>query len=143
MEKQDKELIFEYQQGKIEAFEALFQKYKLRILNFALRILGNRADAEDVTGDVFLTLFQKKDQYKPKAKFSTWLFTIARNFCISRIRKRKRMVSMWFTKSGASESEQWDIKDDRSLPPEELRKKEESQMVKKQYKHYLYRKKKH
>ena len=84
MARHDEELIIEYQQGSEEAFEMLFQRYKKPILNFALRILGNRADAEDITADVFLIRFTKKNLYKPDAKFSTWLFTVARNACITK-----------------------------------------------------------
>ena len=53
MEKKDEQLILEYQQGNDEnALVTLFNRYKTHILNFALRILGNRADAEDVDGSL-------------------------------------------------------------------------------------------
>ncbi|MDP2654205.1 MAG: sigma-70 family RNA polymerase sigma factor [Candidatus Omnitrophota bacterium] len=96
MEQRDEELIADYQQGNPKALEMLYERYKEPILNFALRILGNRADAEDVTADVFGVLIVRRDAYQPKAKFSTWLYTVTRNACISKIRKHKNVFSLWF-----------------------------------------------
>lgn len=111
MSKQDEELIAEYQQGNDEALNMLFHRYKMPVFNFALRLLGNRAEAEDAASEVFLVLVSKKEAYQPKAKFSTWLFTVTRNACIDRIRKRKNIFSLWFTNS-SGEQEQWEIPDD-------------------------------
>ncbi len=130
MDKQDEDLILEFQQGKSEALEMLYHRYKQPILNFSLRILSNRADAEDVTAEVFLVLFSKKDSYRSKAKFSTWIFTVAYNACITRIRKRKRVVSLWFTKDDDPEEKEWEIPDPNSLPSEDLAKKETALQVK-------------
>ena len=94
--KRDEELMFEYKVGHTQALEDIFQRYKVRILNFAFRILGNRADAEDVVGEVFYILTDKKENFRQESKFSTWLYAIARNACIDRIRRRKRIVFMWF-----------------------------------------------
>jgi len=130
-EQTDKQLMAEFLQGKKEAFVALFQRYKQKVLNFALRLLGNRADAEDVTSDVFVTVLKKKYRIDPNAKFATWLFTITRNFCISKIRKRNRTVSMWFQSKETEEDAEWEIPDENPLPDEEARKREEIKMVKK------------
>jgi len=92
----DEDIVLDFQSGHEEAIQMIFSRYKTRILNFCLRLLGNRADAEDATAEVFLTLFAKKYAFNPQAKFSTWLFTVARNSSISRIRKRKQAVSLWF-----------------------------------------------
>ena len=91
MEKRDEDLILEYQHGDNQALEELFARYKKPIFNFALRILSNRADAEDITGEVMLILFTKAHTYDPRpdAKFSTWLFTIARNKSINASRKKR------------------------------------------------------
>jgi len=131
MDKSDQELILEYQGGNQEALVALFERYKLPVFNFALRILGNRADAEDVTSEVMVILFSKKEAYvsMPGAKFSTWLYTVARNTCISQIRRRKRTLSMWFSKSDSNEYEAWDVEDERELAHEEAAKREMAQKV--------------
>jgi len=129
MNKQDEQLIQEYQQGNNEnALIILFHRYKNPILNFALRMLGNRADAEDVTSDCFLALFKKRYLYRTSAKFSTWLFTVARNLCINRIRKRKKLGSMWF-KTEKDDFAQWDIPDENDLADVQVQKNEANQRV--------------
>lgn len=131
MSKQDEELIAEYQQGNDEALNMLFHRYKMPVFNFALRLLGNRADAEDAAAEVFLSLVRNKDAYQPKAaKFSTWLFTVTRNACIDRIRKRKNIFSLWFTNPQSGEHEQWDVPDDEENAAENLARQETAHQVK-------------
>src|SRR5262245_57713024 len=94
MDRTDEELILDYKQGEKAAMETIFMRYQRPILNFALRFMGNRADAEDVASEVFIGLLQNKEAYAPRigAKFSTWLYTVARNSCLSKIRKRRDTV---------------------------------------------------
>lgn len=129
MEQRDEELIQLYQNGEKKAVEMLFQRYKNRILNFCLRLLGNRADAEDITGEVFLALFSNRYNVQSNAKFSTWLFTIARNQCVSCIRKKKSFVSMWFSSKDSNKEEQWDVEDKQDHSRNQLVKKEEAKQV--------------
>jgi RNA polymerase sigma-70 factor (ECF subfamily) len=130
MMQRDEELMMEYQtEGEPEAIKVLYFRYRTRILNFCHRILGNRADAEDVTGEVFLTLFSRKYRYDPQAKFSTWLYTVARNSCITRLRKRNTLVSVWFASRGSTTHEQWDIEDGGDLAEEQLGKREAASRV--------------
>ncbi len=131
MSQTDEDLIAEYQLGNVEAFEDLFQRYKGPILNFALRVLSNRADAEDVTAEVFFKLYTKKHMYQPVAKFKTWIFSIAHNACMTVFRKQKRLIPMWFRKDGEGGYESWDVPDDQDSPVEELKKKEQQKMVRK------------
>ncbi|MCK5580818.1 MAG: sigma-70 family RNA polymerase sigma factor [Candidatus Omnitrophica bacterium] len=131
MDRQDEQLISAYMQGEDTALEILFQRYKSSILNFALRILGNRADAEDVVSDVFVSVFSKKYEIRPGAKFKTWLYKVAYNAAISKIRKRKKMISLWFLKNDAGQYEEWDVPDPGSLAPEELIKQETAAAVRK------------
>ena len=96
MEHKDEQLMLNYQQtGDKEAIAMIYERYKSQVLNFSLRMLGNRAQAEDAAGEVFLALFSSKYKFHPEAKFSTWLFTIARNQCISQRRKNKGLVSLF------------------------------------------------
>jgi len=130
MEQRDEDIMMEYRSGgEPRSIAIIFFRYKARILNFCLRMLGNRADAEDVTGDVFLTLFSGKYAYDPGAKFSTWLYTVARNCCISRIRKRRNLVSIWFSSKGSDEYEQWDVEDHGDQAAEQLSKREAASRV--------------
>jgi RNA polymerase sigma-70 factor (ECF subfamily) len=87
--RKDEELMVEFKLGKEEVLEEIFNRYKNKIFNYALRFLGNRADAEDVVSQTFLNLIQKKEKYNPETKFSSWLYTIAHNICIDRLRKKK------------------------------------------------------
>jgi RNA polymerase sigma-70 factor (ECF subfamily) len=131
MDRRDEDIIVEYQNGDDHAMQILYERYKNHILNFSLRILGNRADAEDVTADVFLKLFEKKYTFDPKAKFSTWLFTVARNKCIDQTRKRKKQTSMWFFSKGQGNYEQWDVEDENAQTDKNLKLNETKIEVKK------------
>lgn len=92
-EEADEKLMKQFQEGDSQALSILYERYKSRILNFCLRILGNRSDAEDVTGNVFLAFFSGKYQPRLDARFSTWLFTVARNRCFDILRSRKGDIS--------------------------------------------------
>lgn len=106
------------------ALEGIFTRYKKPVFNFALRFLANRAEAEDVASDVFLAVVSGRYHYSPDAKFSTWLFAVTRNACISRIRSGKKMFSLWF-KTEQGEDQQMDFAD-HSLPePDDALLKEE------------------
>jgi RNA polymerase sigma-70 factor (ECF subfamily) len=129
MEQTDQELWRAYNSGDQEAFGTLFNRHKGKVFNFALRMLGSRPDAEDVTSDTFIQLFHKRFQDDGRAKLSTWLFTVARNACLSRLRSAKHVVSLWFSKEGSEDYEQWDIPDDHDSPSEALGKRETARAV--------------
>ena len=132
MDKQDEELIVEYQQGSQYALKELFLRYKAKVFNFALRLLQDRADAEDVTSDVFLALFLGKYTVSPHARLSTWLFTVARNACITRMRQRGRHIRLWFKRDEADDClKQLDIPDKEDIPLEQLQRQEHAVLVKK------------
>lgn len=131
MEQRDEDLIHAFNTGDQNAFATLFGRYKLRVFNFALRMLCDRPEAEDVTSETFMQLYQRKYVFNRTAKLSTWLFTVARNGCITRIRKRQNFVSVWFKKNDSGEQEMWDFPDEKEPASEELNKKEERAMVRK------------
>jgi RNA polymerase sigma-70 factor (ECF subfamily) len=131
MIKSDQELIADYQNGDTKAFEMLFERYKTAILNFALRIVGNRADAEDVVSEVMTILLVKKDAYRPIAKFSTWIFTIARNSCVNKLRKQKNVFSLWMHNNQSGEYEMLDVADQEALADHQIKDKEVSVEVRK------------
>lgn len=70
--------------------EALFEKYSGPLLRFADRMLGNRAEAEEVTQEVFLKMISRVDQYDGRAPVGSWLFAIAANACRDRLRRARR-----------------------------------------------------
>lgn len=76
--------------GDRAAFEALVEQYKQPVMNFVQRTLRDETEAEDLAQNVFLQVYKSRDRYQRTAKFSTWLFTIARNLCLNEIRRRSR-----------------------------------------------------
>ncbi|MFA6216817.1 MAG: RNA polymerase sigma factor [Candidatus Omnitrophota bacterium] len=90
----DEQLILSYQKGEPGAMDELLRRYKNPVYHFSYRLCLNAAEAQDITQEVFLRVHQYKDDYKPLAKFSTWLFCIAHNVFISRVRKQKWFI-LW------------------------------------------------
>lgn len=129
MEQSEEELLKEYFSGSEKAAQMIFFRYKTRILNFCLRMLGNRADAEDVTSDVFLALSAQRYSCNAGAKFSTWLYTVARNRCISQIRRRKNLVSMWFSSHEGADPQSLDPQDPQELADQQLESNETALVV--------------
>ncbi len=72
----------------------LFQRYSAPLLRFTGRLLGSRAEAEEVTQDVFLKLMSRADQYDGRAPVGSWLFAIATNACRDRLRRSVRRPSV-------------------------------------------------
>ena len=94
-EKSNEDLMGSVRLGNRHAFEVLINRHQRSVLNFIFRFLGNRADAEDLTQEVFLRVWKAAGTYKPDAKFTTWLYRIATNLCINRqhaIRIRRLFV---------------------------------------------------
>src|SRR5688572_33090379 len=83
----DEMLMVRYQRGDREAFAELVRRYKTPIYNFSIRQLRQPNTAEDVTQDVFLRVVQNAAEFKHEARFSTWLYTIARNLSVDQLRK--------------------------------------------------------
>ena len=83
----DEMLMVRYQRGERKAFVELVRRHNRPIYNFVLRQLRMPSVAEDVTQDVFMRLVQNAAEFKHEARFSTWLYTIARNLCIDQLRK--------------------------------------------------------
>jgi len=86
----DAALMLRVKQGDRAAFVALVEKYKQPLNNFIHRTLRDATEAEDLTQNVFLQVYKSRARYERTAKFSTWLFTIARNLCLNEIRRRSR-----------------------------------------------------
>src|SRR5437762_3114887 len=78
------------QQGDKLAFSVLYERYTFPVLSYLCRMLGNRDDAESLGQDVFVRVLRFAVTYRYPSKFSTWLFTIARNLAINSSRRRLR-----------------------------------------------------
>src|SRR5438445_10081667 len=86
----DAALMLRVKQGDIAAFEELVQKYKQPVMNLVYRMLRDLTEAEDLAQNVFVQVYRSAHRYEVASKFSTWLFTIARNLCLNEIRRRSR-----------------------------------------------------
>ena len=86
----DEQLIARFQTGDEQAYVELVNRYRDRLMNFVFQFLGDMEESEDVVQDTMLKLFEKKHYYREIAKFSTWIYTIARNLANTELRKRKR-----------------------------------------------------
>ena len=85
----DESLMLRYRDGDVRAFELLVTRHRKPIYNFILRFVRDPAQAEDVTQETFLRLVKGADAYERQAKFTTWLYTIARNLCVDASRRAK------------------------------------------------------
>jgi RNA polymerase sigma factor (sigma-70 family) len=75
--------------GNVAAFSFLLERYQNMVYSLALKLLKNAEDAEEMAQDTFVKAYQKLDTYEGKSKFSTWLYSITYNACISELRKRR------------------------------------------------------
>jgi len=80
--------------GDRRAFSELVDRYKDKIYYLAYRMLGNVQEAEDIVQETFLRVFANLYRYNENQKFSTWIYRIATNLCIDRLRKRKAVYSL-------------------------------------------------
>ncbi len=86
------ELVARAKRGDQEAFTELVNLYSERIYNLALRILKNADDAADVLQETFVTVYEKINSFDGRSNFFTWIYRIATNFALMKLRKDKRTV---------------------------------------------------
>lgn len=85
----EKELVQKVLDGEERYFNDLISRYENQIYQYALRMCGNPADAEDIFQETFLNAFRALDKFRGDSKFSTWLYRIANNSCLMKRRKSK------------------------------------------------------
>ena len=79
--------------GDADAFEALVTTYQHRVFGVALRMLGNRADAQDAAQEVFLRAYRALPDFRGAAKLSTWLYSITSRLCLTRLGAGERRLT--------------------------------------------------
>jgi RNA polymerase sigma-70 factor (ECF subfamily) len=82
-------LVVRAKAGDTDAFGELVERTEARAYGLCLRMLGNTEDAEDCLQEVFIKAFKAMPRFRQEARFSTWLYRIAYNECVMRIRKRR------------------------------------------------------
>lgn len=83
-----------------EAIGELFRRHKARVIRWCCRFTRDRESALDLTQDIFLRAFRNLDHYRGECRFSTWLYVIARNLCMSALQKRNSEPA-WVGRSAA------------------------------------------
>ncbi len=76
------------------AFEELVELYQQRLVALMHHLVGNAEEAEDLAQEVFLRVYRSRKKYRPRSKFSTWLFTIANNLALNALRSRQRKPTL-------------------------------------------------
>jgi RNA polymerase sigma-70 factor (ECF subfamily) len=83
-------LMLRVQEDDRDAFRQLLERYRDRVFQQVYLMVGNREEAEDLTQEVFLRVYRHRKSYRAQAKFTTWLFHIARNAARNSLRDRRR-----------------------------------------------------
>ena len=126
----DEELVAAILGGNEEAFRDLVQRYQSRVVNYLFRILRDLEDAHDLAQEVFLRVYRALDRFDPKYRFSTWLFRVAQNAAIDRIRKRRlKVVSLTRPDGGEREGGDWELPSPDRGPYRELRNRERGEAI--------------
>ncbi|MDZ4815645.1 MAG: sigma-70 family RNA polymerase sigma factor [Verrucomicrobiota bacterium] len=84
----DTQLMIKVQKGDLRSFEVLVDKHKNAVVGTIYKMLGDVSEAEDVAQHVFIQIYKAAPRYEPKAKFTTWMYTIVRNLSLNEIRRR-------------------------------------------------------
>jgi RNA polymerase sigma-70 factor (ECF subfamily) len=84
----DADLASRLREGDVTAYEELYRRHGARLYNLACRMLGQAADAEDLLQDTFLQVFRRIDTFKGDAALGTWLYRMAMNLCLDRLRSK-------------------------------------------------------
>lgn len=119
---EDVELMRRFKRGDVKAFEVLLKKHKKPVYNFCLRMLGDRTGAEDAMQEVFLRVVRSAQDWEKQAKFTTWLYTIARNHCVDLLRRASyRQTASLDQTLGSEEGGQTlqdRVADEAAMPPD-------------------------
>lgn len=91
---EDAALVVRVAEGDVSAYRELLARHAAKLQRFALRILRDAADAEDVVQETFLRLWQRARDYSPDARVGTWLHRITHNLAIDRLRARGRVTAL-------------------------------------------------
>jgi len=86
----DDELIARARQKDFSAFEALLERYEDKVFRLAYRFVRNESDAKEILQDTFLSVWRKLDTFKGDSQFSSWVYRVAANTALMRLRSQRR-----------------------------------------------------
>ncbi|NPV14844.1 sigma-70 family RNA polymerase sigma factor [candidate division WOR-3 bacterium] len=120
----DDELVRRAQRGKTEAFEELVRRYEHKVYNITYRLLGNEEDATEALQDTFLRAYRSISRFKFKSSFYTWLYRIATNVSLTKLRRRKTQETVSLDEPIKDTDDlKYDIPDSRSTPEQAFEQK--------------------
>lgn len=90
----DEALMWRYGGGNAAAFDALYARHEMRIWRYIHRHVGNQASADELMQDVWFAVAREAGKYRPTARFTTWLFTLAHNRVVDALRSRREHASL-------------------------------------------------
>lgn len=113
----DTDLMMKVKAGDPSALRMIVEKYQRRIINVAYRLLGDQDEAEDIAQETFLKVYLSAKSYKPKAELFTYLYTIATNLALNRLRKKRRV--RWFSLDAFRENGEEGVEPEIPTDPED------------------------
>ncbi len=126
----EKKIIEKVLGGDANAFEELVLKYEKTVYNLALRMVGDRDDAFDMTQEAFIKAYGSLSSFRGDSKFSVWIYRIATNVCLDFLRSKSRKQQVSLTVSDDDDEDaQLDIPDPSSAPEQQLMQKMSMQSV--------------
>ena len=126
----EKKIIEKVLGGDANAFEELVLKYEKTVYNLALRMVGDRDDAFDMTQEAFIKAYGSLSSFRGDSKFSVWIYRIATNVCLDFLRSKSRKQQVSLTVSDDDDEDaQLDIPDPKADPEQQLIKKISMQSV--------------
>lgn len=122
----ESEIIQRINNGETQLFSLLVEQYKNKVFNLVYRFTSDYAEAEDLSQEIFITVFQKISSFQQDASFSTWIYRVATNKCIDwhRKKKRKRFFSLF-----GDHRQIADVEADAPSPSEVYLESEEQKML--------------
>jgi RNA polymerase sigma-70 factor (ECF subfamily) len=97
------DLMLQIAKGDEYAFQILVERHQRSVLNLVYRFIGDRTKSQDLAQEVFLRVWQGAREYRPKAKFTTWLYRIAANLCLNELKASRRKKWLRFFQVDADE----------------------------------------
>lgn len=125
----DEQLVAAYRDGDTDAIEILVRRYLTPVFRFVRRYVNNTGDADDIVQDVFFNVWKSLSHFDETKKFSTWVFTIAKNTSLNWIKKKKPALFIEFETPDGENSIHDTIPDETPLPDELFEKKELRDLV--------------
>ena len=122
----DEVLMLRYKDGDLTAFEVIIEKHQQPLFSFVYRFCNDYHQAQDLVQEVFLRLVKMARNYEPRAKFTTYLYTIAHNVCVDHLRRKKKRITVSLSDPVDAENEirlEDTMKDEKANPQRDFQQK--------------------